>query len=152
MKIGKKGLELIKSSEGLRLKPYLCPAGIPTIGYGNTYYDDVDETKVTLNDSPITAERAEELLANIVDSHYSKYVNKYVKVELTQNQFDALVSFTYNVGIGNLKVSTLLRKLNSGDYTGASEEFRKWNKAGGRVLKGLTTRRLNEKLLFLNGD
>lgn len=152
MKIGERGLNLIKESEGLRLKPYLCPAGIPTIGYGNTYYDDDNETKVTLDDKPITVERAEELLRNIIDTHYSKFVNKYVTVELNQNQFDALVSFSYNVGVGNLKHSTLLRKLNSGDYTGASEEFSRWNKSKGRVLKGLTKRRLNEKLLFLNGE
>jgi lysozyme len=136
-----KGLDLIKRFEGLELKAYRCPAGIVTIGYGHTGAD------VKMGDV-IIEQKATELLAKDLEI-FENYVTKFLKVPVNQNQFDALVSFTYNVGAGNLKSSTLLRKLNTGDYKGASEEFKKWNKGGGKVLAGLTKRRNSEKELFL---
>ena len=128
-KIGKKGLDLIKSFEGLFLKPYLCPAGIPTIGYGNTFYEN--GKKVTLKDKVITEARANELLANELVT-FEKYVDAFCQDKLTQNQFDALVSFAYNAGPNALKSSTLLVKLNKNvnDPT-IKDEFLKWCKADG---------------------
>ena len=147
-KIASKGLELIKSFEGLRLKPYLCSAGVPTIGYGNTFYEN--KTKVTLKDSAITEQRAVELLAWSL-SGFEQYVDSYCVDTITQNQFDALVSFCYNVGPANLKSSTLLKKVNANpnDPT-IRAEFLKWNKAGGRALAGLTRRRTAEADLYFS--
>lgn len=147
MKISENGLNLIKQFEGLSLKPYLCPAGIPTIGYGNTFYENM--TKVTMQDLEITKERANKLFEFLVSTKFVSVVNRLVIVDLTQNQFDALVSFVYNLGAGNFEQSTLLKKVNQLDFIGASLEFEKWNKAGGKVLNGLTKRRLAEKELFL---
>jgi len=147
-KIGSKGLELIKSFEGLRLKPYLCSAGVPTIGYGNTFYEN--KKKVTLKDPAITEERAVELLAWSL-SGFEQYVDSYCIDIISQNQFDALVSFCYNVGPANLKSSTLLKKVNANpnDPT-IRAEFLKWNKGGGRVLAGLTRRRTAEADLYFS--
>lgn len=145
MKVSPNGIHLIKKHEGLRLKPYLCPAKKPTIGYGNTYYED--GTAVKLTDSSITIERAENLLSNIVDK-FSKQVSSSLAVEVNQNQFDALVSFAYNVGISNFLSSTLLKKLNKKDFEGASLEFKRWNKSGGVTLGGLVKRRKEEEELF----
>lgn len=147
MKISENGLNLIKDFEGFSSTPYLCPAGIPTIGYGSTYYED--GTKVTLKDKPITEERATELLEFVANKTFSENINKVVKVPLNQNQFDALVSFAYNIGNKNFNWSTLLKKLNLSDYEGASSEFLRWNQANGKVLQGLNKRRLKEKELFL---
>lgn len=149
MKISNKGLELIKTFEGLSLKPYLDAVNIPTIGYGSTYYED--GTKVTMKDKPITEQRACEILEYIANKDFGSNINKVVKVSLTQLQFDALVSFAYNLGLGNLRTSTLLKKVNDKDFKGAALEFPKWNKAGGKVLPGLTARRLAEKELFEKG-
>lgn len=148
MEISDKGLNLIKKFEGFSSTPYLCPAHIPTIGYGNTFYED--GTKVALDDEPISEERATELLKYIADKTFSAFVNRTVDVELNQNQFDALVSFAYNLGNGSLESSTLLKKLNAGDYDGAADEFIRWNKAGGKILTGLTKRRTEERELFLS--
>jgi len=148
MKISDKGLNLIKKFEGFSKTPYLCPAGVPTIGYGTTRYNG--GKAVSLSDGPITEEEALELLRYQVDSTYSKAVNNVIKHELTQSQFDALTSFTYNLGASNLRRSTLLRKLNAWDTLGAANEFIKWNKARGKVLSGLTRRREAEKALFLS--
>lgn len=133
--------EIIKQSEGLRLEAYLCPAGVWTIGYGHTGKDVVEGMKITRGE-------AEELLEGDLEK-FEKDILKMVKVGLTQNQFDALVSFTYNVGGGALKTSTLLKKLNAGDYMGAADEFLKWTKAGGKELPGLVKRRRTERALFL---
>lgn len=149
MRIGSKGLALIKEFEGFSSKPYLCPAGIPTIGYGNTFYSN--GIKVTLKDTPISEQEASALLEYVANKTFGEYINKVLKVEVTQNQFDALVSFAYNLGNGNLTSSTLLKKVNSKDFVGASNEFLKWNKSNGKVLKGLTTRREAEKALFMKG-
>lgn len=148
MQISEKGLNLIKKFEGLSLKPYLDVVNIPTIGWGSTYYPD--GKKVTLQDKEITEQKACEILEYIANKDFGAFVNKAVKVKLNQNQFDALVSFTYNLGNGNLQQSTLLKKVNQNDFIGASLEFEKWNKAGGKVLSGLTKRRTAEKELFLS--
>lgn len=147
MKISNNGIELIKQFEGLSLKPYLDAVNIPTIGFGSTYYED--GTKVTLKDKTITEERATELLEFVANKTFSENINKVVKVPLSQNQFDALVSFAYNIGNKNFNWSTLLKKLNLSDYIGASLEFGRWNQANGKILNGLVLRRQKEKELFL---
>lgn len=147
MKISNNGIELIKQFEGLSLKPYLDKVNIPTIGFGSTYYED--GTKVKLKDKPITEERATQLLEFIANKTFSENINKVVKVPLNQNQFDALVSFAYNIGNKNFNWSTLLKKLNQSDYEGASLEFGRWNQASGKILSGLVLRRQKEKELFL---
>lgn len=121
---------------------YKCPAGVWTIGYGHTATAKQGMT--------ITQAKAVELLKNDL-ARFEAGVNTYVKVPINQNQFDALVSFSYNVGSGALKTSTLLKKLNAKDYQGAADEFLRWNKASGKVLAGLTKRRETERALFLTG-
>lgn len=147
MKISEKGLGLIKEFEGLVLKPYKDAVGIATIGYGNTYYED--GRKVSLSDPAITEERATELLKMVV-KRYEDAINRYVQVPITQNQFDALVSFAYNVGNENVRKSTLMKLLNRKQYTEAADQLLRWNKAGGKTLKGLTRRRQAERTLFLS--
>lgn len=147
-KIGTKGLEIIKSCEGLELEPYLCPAKVPTIGYGSTFYENGKKVKIT--DPSITEQRATELLQHSLKS-FEQYVDSYCRDDINQNQFDALVSFCYNLGPANLKSSTLLKKANANpnDLT-IAQEFLKWNKAGGRALKGLTKRRQAEADLYFS--
>jgi lysozyme len=132
-------LSLIKEFEGLRLEAYLCPAKVWTIGYGHT--------KTAKPGMRITEGGAEALLRHDLEWVEST-INKNVKVPLTQNQYDALASFIYNVGAGAFRKSTLLRLLNQGDYTGAAGQFQRWNKAGGKVLRGLTRRRQAEAEKF----
>ena len=148
MKISENGLKLIKKFEGLSLKPYLDAVNIPTIGFGNTFYENMK--KVTLQDETITEERADSLFNFLVTTNFVNVVNRLVIVDINQNQFDALVSFVYNLGSGNFEKSTLLKKVNQSDFIGASLEFEKWNRASGKVLSGLTKRRLAEKELFLS--
>jgi len=145
-KTGTAGIELIKKFEGFMSKPYKCPAGIPTIGYGATFYPD--GKKVTMSDKAITEAEATALLASML-TKFEQYVDSYCVDTITQNQFDALVSFCYNLGPANLKSSTLLKKVNANpnDET-IRAEFMKWTKAGGRVLKGLVTRRTAEADLY----
>lgn len=142
MKLDNEGYLLITGFEGLSLKPYLDSVKIPTIGYGNTYYKD--GKRVTLLDKPITQPQAFELFKTIAD-RFALRVSGLVKTKLTQNQFNSLTSLCYNIGSANFESSTLLRKVNINpkDITIAFE-FKKWNKAGGKVLNGLTTRRLKE--------
>jgi len=147
-KTGKKGIDLIKKFEGCSLIPYVCPAGVITIGYGNTFYPD--GTRVTMADTPISEERAVELLQDILED-FEKYVDSFVVDSINQNQFDALVSFTYNLGPGNLKASTLLKKVNANpNDLSIQDEFMKWVKAGGRTLKGLVKRREAEASLYFS--
>jgi lysozyme len=148
MKISENGLNLIKEFEGLSLKPYLDVVKIPTIGWGNTYYPD--GKKVTLKDKPISEIEATELLSYVAQKDFGDKILQLVKVPLNQNQFDALVSICYNIGMGNFSKSTLLKKINQSDFKGASLEFEKWNKSGGIVLAGLVKRRLKEKALFIS--
>lgn len=148
MKTSKKGLDLIKKYEGFVSKPYLCPAGIPTIGYGATHYGD--GKKVTLKDPSIDEEHASCLLNNMIIS-YENSVKLLVQKHINQNQFDALVSFTYNLGAANLSKSTLLKKINANpNDKSIKDEFLKWNKAGGKELTGLTRRRNEEALLYFS--
>lgn len=146
MRISKRGLDVIKRFEGLALKPYRDAVGIPTIGYGNTYYED--GRKVSMTDAAISEARAEKLLKMVL-VRYEDAVNRYAQLPLSQNQFDALVSFAYNVGNENLRKSSLMRLLNQGRFQAAADEFLRWNRAGGRVLEGLRKRRIAERALFL---
>ena len=147
MKIGKPGLEIIKHFEGFSSDPYLCPADVATIGYGATY--GFDHKRITMAHCPISLEEGEALLAQELRS-VERSVGRLIQVALTQNQFDALVSFTFNLGSGRLQSSTLRSKLNRKDYEGAADEFPKWRKAGGKVLLGLVKRRAVERKLFLS--
>ncbi len=148
MKVSRKGLKIIKKHEGLRLKPYLCPASVPTIGYGATYYPYGD--KVSMNDEAITEEYAEKILKEML-INYEDGVERYVQVELNQNQFDALVSFSYNLGLGSLKSSTLLKKINNNPCDPDIEnQFKRWVKAGGKTLSGLVKRREEESKLYFS--
>ena len=146
MKLNDKGYDLIKRFEGYSDRPYKCPAGISTIGYGNTYYPN--GTKVKITDSKITKEKGLYILEKLVEK-FRIQVKKYVKKELTKNQEDALVSFAYNVGIGNFSKSTLLKLVNINPNDGMiAKEFLKWNKQAGKELKGLTNRRIKESALY----
>jgi lysozyme len=142
----KAGIDLIKSFEGFRAAPYKCSAGVPTIGYGATFYPG--GKKVTMSDASITEEQAVDLLANMLIS-FEKYVDSYCVDTITQNQFDALVSFAYNLGPANLKSSTLLKKVNANPNDESIRlEFMKWVKAGGKTLTGLVRRREAEANLY----
>lgn len=134
-------LDLIKRFEGRYLKAYICPAGVLTIGYGHTGKD------VKLN-MTITEEDADRLLWNDIEI-FATGVNVLVKVPLNENQFGALVSFSFNVGLGALEKSTLLRLLNNGLYDQVPAQLMRWNKGGGRELSGLTKRRAAEAELFM---
>lgn len=143
-RIGDAGLRIIRSYESLRLHAYLpTKHDVPTIGYGHT-------KDVELTDVCSIAQAEAWLREDCADAEEA--VNFLVKSSLTQNQFDALVSFTFNVGRGALESSTLLKKLNAGDFVGAADEFRKWNKQAGKVLGGLIKRRERERELFLKPD
>jgi lysozyme len=139
-------IKLLHKYEGLVLDAYLCPAKVPTIGYGNTFYED--GSKVKIGDK-ITKERAIELFENILENNFASQVKRLIKSRVTNNQFSALVSFAYNVGIGNLKRSTLLKLVNSNPNDPAiRNQFMRWNRAGGKVLLGLTRRRESEADLY----
>lgn len=139
-KINPAGLELIKHFEGYRGEAYLCPAGVWTIGWGTTL--GVRRGQKT------TPAEAESFLKRDLEK-FEQQVAELVKVPLTSNQFSALVSFAYNCGVGALKSSTLLKKLNASYYLGAAEEFLRWNKVNGKPFAGLTRRRVAERSLFL---
>ena len=143
MKISQYGIDLIKHFEGCELKAYKCPAGVWTIGYGNTKgVQEGDEWSEDHADHMLLVELEE----------YENYVNTSVDVPLGQNQFDALVSWTYNLGGGNLKASTMLKVLNSGDYEEVPNQIKRWNKAGGKVLEGLVRRRQAEADMFVGKE
>lgn len=139
---------VIKHYEGCKLEAYLCPAKIPTIGFGNTFYSDGKPVKIG---DKITLKQAEDILPNIV-LKFAQGVDRLVKRELLQCEFDALVSFAYNCGLGNLEKSNLLREVNKkGSALKIETEFLKWNKGGGKILEGLTRRRKTEALLYNQG-
>lgn len=147
MHLSQEGLRLIKSFEGYHKRlqngdcaAYLCPANVPTIGYGCT---EGVQIGMVWTEAKAEAELMKEL------AKHEAAVTTLVKVELNQNEFDALVSFSYNCGVGALQKSTLLKRLNRGDRVGAAREFEKWTRGGGRVLKGLVARREREAALFL---
>lgn len=137
---------LCRRFEGCYLTPYLCPAGVPTIGYGATSYESGQ--KVTLRDSAITKARAEQLLLWSINNRYLPAVLKLCPGVTDPNRLAALIDFTFNLGAGNLRASTLRRCVNAGDWVGAKVQIRRWNKAGGRVLRGLTIRREAEAVLL----
>ena len=145
--VNKAGIDLIKSFEGLFLKPYLCPAKVPTIGYGTIKYPN--GKAVTLKDSAITEPIAAEYLMYEVEEK-SSAVERMTKVPLNDNEYAALVSFAYNVGWQALEKSTLMKLLNAGtDRAAVADQFLRWDKAGGKQLPGLTRRRQAERSLFL---
>lgn len=148
LKIKPEAIELIKQHEGLRLQAYRCPAGKPTIGYGSTFYQD--GRPVRMGDT-ITEAAAEELLLAVIGK-VSEQVKKELRAPVTDCMFSALVSLTYNIGIGQFSGSTLLRKLNGWDYRGASEEFSRWVYAKGVRLNGLVKRREEEYNLFITDE
>ena len=131
--------------EGLYLKPYLCPAGIPTIGVGSTRYED--GVAVSMFDAPITKDRAIELLMLTLKRDYLPAVRTLCKVE-NAKQLAALTDFAYNLGVGALRSSNLRKRVNAGDYEAVPAEFSKWVKGGGKVLRGLVIRRQAEADLF----
>ena len=143
MNISNKGIELIKQFEGCRLKAYQDSVGVWTIGYGHT--EGVEEGM------EISQHQADIMLGSDLVK-YANYINEYVTVSLNQNQFDALTSWVYNLGPGNLKSSTMLKVLNEGSYDDVPFQIKRWNKAGGKVLKGLVRRREAEAELFATGD
>lgn len=143
-KTGDSGKKLIKEFEGFRATAYLCPAGVWTVGYGTTRIGG----KPVKDGTKITTEEAETFLEQDL-KRFEDGVNRLVQVEITQNQFDALVSFVYNLGIGSLQKSTLLKKLNAGLFAEAAEQFLKWDKSDGKSLPGLARRRKAERDLFL---
>ena len=143
MKTSAEGISLIKKFEGCELYAYQCSANVWTIGYGHT--KDVEPGM------QITQEDAEQRLVDELHE-YENYINEYVTAPLSQNQFDAMVSWVYNLGPANLKASTLLKVLNAGDYEGVPAQIRRWNKAGGEILDGLIRRREAEARLFKNDE
>ena len=130
---------LARHFEGLYLSPYLCPAGVATIGYGATYYED--GTHVTLHDASITKDRAESLLLWMLRTKYLPSVMQLCPNVDEPERLAALIDFAFNLGAGNLRVSTLRKCVNAGEWVLVPTELRKWSKAGGRVLKGLAARR-----------
>ena len=141
MKTSRAGIDLIKQFESFSSEPYLCPGNVWTNGYGHT-------KGVTKTTKPITPTDGEALLAeDLVE--FEDAVTDALVVPVTQGQFDALVAFSFNVGAGAFRKSTLLKKLNAGDAVGAAAEFLRWNKAKGRVLGGLVRRRKAERDMFL---
>lgn len=143
MVTSERGLDLIRRFEGVKRRAYLCPAGVWTIGYGHT--------KGVKEGDTCSEQQADQWLQDDLRAS-EEAVNRLVAVPLTQAQFDALVSFTFNLGTGNLYSSTLLRKLNVSDYAGAADQFLRWTKAKGRELPGLVRRRAAERDLFLQSD
>lgn len=140
-------IELIKRFEGFRAKPYLCSAGVPTIGFGSTFYED--GTKVTLQDEPISPERAKSLLDLTLNKIFIPGVLRCCPVLINYpKKLGAIVSFAYNLGVGRLQASTLRRRINEQNWEAASNEILKWNLAAGKVSKGLDVRRKAEKALF----
>lgn len=130
---------LCRRFEGFRSQPYLCPAGVPTIGYGSTHY--ADGRRVTLQDKPISREAAERLLMLELERTYLKAVQSLCPGADTPERVAALLDWTYNLGAGNLRASTLRRKVNAGEWDQVPAQLRRWNKGGGRVLPGLVARR-----------
>jgi lysozyme len=138
---------LCKQFEGFRSKPYLCPAGVPTIGYGSTYY--ADGRKITLSDEPISETVAETLLLHELQFTYLPGVLRNCPILLTyERKCNAIIDFCYNLGVGRLQTSTLKRKINEQDWEAAKEQLLLWNKGGGKVLPGLDKRRKAEALLL----
>lgn len=144
MKVSDACVQLVKTFEGLSTTAYKCPAGVLTIGYGHTRGVEKDQV--------ITEKQATALLMSDLAAVGAGVERILGDITVTQNEFDALCSFAFNLGTGNLRKSTLLKQLKAGDRNAAAQEFLKWNKAGGRVMPGLTRRRKAEKRLFETPD
>jgi len=143
----RKAVELCVLFEGFRSKPYKCPASIPTIGYGSTFY--LDNTKVTLDDIPVTEQQAKTLLIDTIEKEYLPGTLRLCPILAEHNnKLNAIVDFTYNLGVGRLQTSTLRRKINEGDWEAAKQQLSLWTRGGGVVLKGLVLRRAAEIQLF----
>ena len=158
MRVNEKVIEMIKHHEGVKVKPYQCPALLWTVGVGHVI--DPNHARVPLAerkalaipsgwDRVLTMGEVDEILAKDL-ARFESGVQRLCPSGLTPGRFGALVSFAFNVGLGNLQNSTLRMKHNRGDFEGAAEEFLKWNKAGGKELKGLTTRRKDERALYIS--
>ena len=158
MKVSDKAIQMIKHHEGVRQKPYRCPAKLWTVGVGHVLYPRQGALKMEERDSVPLEERdnrtfsMEEVDGILRDdlNRFERGVERYCPVKLTQGQFDALVSFSFNVGLGTLQRSTLRQKILRGDMEGAAEEFLKYTIGGGKVLKGLVNRRTDERAMFLS--
>ena len=144
--INERGIEIVKSFEGLSFRPYVCAGGVNSVGYGATVGSDGEP--IDLDMEPISETEAEALLLLDLESSEG-WVFRLIKAALTENQYSALTSFTFNVGCSALMRSTLRMKLNREEYQGAADEFSKWRIAGGRILAGLVRRRAAERALFL---
>jgi len=158
MKVSAKAIKMIKHHEGVRQKPYRCPAKLWTVGVGHVLYPEQGKLKIDERDGfalkiedfrVFSMEEVDAILRTDLD-RFERGVEKFCPVPLTQGQFDALVSFSFNVGLGTLQRSTLRQKVLRGDMGGASEELLKYCMAGGKVLKGLLNRRKDEQAVFLN--
>ena len=158
MQISEKCLKILQHHEGIRQRPYRCPAKLWTVGCGHVLYPRQAQMKLEERDSfpleerdnrTFSMEEVDEILRNDLN-RFERGVEKYCPVKLTQGQFDGLVSFSFNLGLGTLQRSTLRQKVILGDMEGAAEEFLKYTMAGGKVLKGLVTRRNDERALFLS--
>lgn len=145
-----KGMELLKEFEGFRSAPYQDIVGVWTIGYGNTYYPD--GRRVSGGDRPLSEKEAHDLKLAVINKDFAPYVRNSLKastVPVTQNMFDACVSLAYNIGTGAFARSSVVRQLTQGNKKGAADAFLLWNKAGGKVVRGLQRRREKERQLFL---
>jgi lysozyme len=158
MKVSPKAIEMVKHHEGVRFKPYRCPARLYTVGVGHVMYPEQGKLKIEDRDGfPLRPEDNRVWTKDEVDAilkadlaRFEKGVATYCTVPLTQGMFDALVSFSFNVGLGTLQRSTLRSKLNRGDKLGAAEELLKYCLGGGKILKGLQNRRIDERAMFLS--
>ena len=157
MNVSPKAIAMIKHHEGVRNKPYRCPAKLWTIGVGHVMYPEQGKLPIDQRDAfqgrpedmrVYTNEEVDGILRSDLD-RFERGVERYCPVPLSQGQFDALVSFSFNVGLGTLQRSTLRQKVGRGDSEGAAEEFLKYCMAGGKILKGLQNRRRDERALFL---
>jgi len=147
MKTSKEGIDFIKKWEGFSPKPYKCTSGVPTIGYGATFY--ANGKKVTMQDREITEVQAVGMLATMVTNNFEKYVDAYVTAEVNQSQFDAMVSLSYNIGVGAFKKSTLLKKVNANpNDPSIADEFIKFKYSAGKVSQGLLNRRNEEVAMY----
>jgi lysozyme len=158
MNVSPKAIEVIKHHEGVRQKPYRCPAKLWTVGVGHVIYPEQGKLKLEDRDSfPVrvadmrlySMEEVNAILRSDL-ARFERGVAQYCPVAFTQGQFDALVSFSFNVGLGTLQRSTLRQKVLRGDMEGAAEELLKYCMAGGKILKGLQNRRIDERAMFLS--
>jgi lysozyme len=158
MKVSPKAIEMVKHHEGVRFKPYRCPARLYTVGVGHVMYPEQGKLKIEARDGfPLRPEDNRVWTKDEVDgllkfdlARFERGVAQFCPVPLTQGMYDSLVSFSFNVGLGTLQRSTLRQKLLRGDKAGAAEELLKYCMAGGKILKGLQNRRIDERAMFLS--